>query len=163
VSVSNDSTRIRLVVSGIQRINQGRRGDSVTHWHTRFLFSTNLKSSTGTTIYTTEADYAQNWISTRAWDAGSLVTSVRPVARPGMLGNNVWVARGAGSLRVNVDNMTQPYRITLHDLSGREVFRKASIPADCRSTEIPMPGGGPATYTLEVRAGKDADIRVVAF
>jgi hypothetical protein len=163
VSVSDDSTRIRLVVSGIQRINQGRRGDSVTHWHTRFLFSTNLKSSTGTTIYTTEADYAQNWISSRAWDAGSGVTPVvEGRRRTGMLGNNVWLTRGAGALRVNVDNMSQPYRITLRDLSGREVFRKAAIPADCRSTEIVAPGAQ-ATYTLEIRAGRETDTRVVTF
>jgi hypothetical protein len=162
VSVSDDSLRIRLVVSGIQRINQGRRGDSVTHWHTRFLFNTNLKSSTGTTIYTTEADYTQNWISSRTWDATGGITALRGSAR-GMLENNVWSKAGRGSLRVHVDNMTKPYAIFLHDLRGREVFRRTDIPSGTSMTEITAPGSAQSVYTLQVRVGSERASKIVTF
>ncbi len=161
VQISADSLRIRLVVSGIQRINQGRRGDSVTHWHTRFLFDASIASATGAPIYTTEADYAQNWISTREWSGE--VIPVKPAARISMLGNNVSFARGPGSLRVNVDNMSKPYSITLRDVRGREVFSRADIPANQRSTEIKAPGATQAVYTLEVRSAGDAYSKVVTF
>src|SRR5690606_42010921 len=103
VQVSTDSLRIRLKVSGILRINQGRRGDSVTHWHTRFLFDSSIASADGETIYTTEADYAQNWINTaRTWSGGSVpidtttpppdtTTALQPYN--GKLGDNVWFSR----------------------------------------------------------------------
>jgi hypothetical protein len=154
------------VVSGLQRINQGRRGDTVTHWHTRFLFTgggSGLKAASGTTLYTTEADYAQNWISTRSWDAGSGVVAVGQVARKGVLDGNVWLNRGSGYLRVHVDNMTKPYRITLRDLRGREAFRKSDIPGANRVTEIVAPSSAQAVYTLEVRTQDDAYSKVVTF
>jgi hypothetical protein len=162
VSVSDDSMRIHVVVSGIMRINQGRRGDSVTHWHTRFLFANAIKSKGGDTLYTKEADYAQNWISTRNWNSTTAIKPATGRASSGIEGN-VWFAHGAGLLRVNVDNMTKPYQITVRDLKGREVFRKANIDAGIRSTEIAAPASNQAVYAIEVRSGGDAYSKVVTF
>jgi hypothetical protein len=174
VQVSLDSMSIRLKVSGILRINQSRRGDTVTHWHTRFLFNPGIRSVTGDSIYTTEADYAQNWINTtRTWNGGSVaidtttpsdtdtVVSLRP--RINMLGNNVWLARSPGVIRVNVDNMGQPYQVVLRSVSGRVLFRSSDIPAHVRATEIKAPGSTQAVYTIEVRSGHEAYTRIVTF
>jgi hypothetical protein len=163
VSVSTDSLRIRMVVPNIRRINQERRGDTVTHWHTRFLFSSNLKSKTGATIYTTEADYAQNWISSRAWSGAVIPVKPGVNSRLSLLGNNVSFTRGAGVLRVSVDNMTQPYRVTLRDLQGRVLFEKADIPHNMTTTEIASPSAGMAVYNIEVRSGNDAYSKILTF
>ncbi len=162
VAVSTDSLRIRLVVPGIRRINQERRGDTVTHWHTRFLFSSNIKSATGETLYTKEADYAQNWIATREWEGDVLdPTSVFGRVAP-MLERNVWLARTPGSLRVNVSNLSKPYDVVLRDLKGRAVFEKRDIPARETVTEIKAPGAQ-AVYTLEVRSAGESYSKVVTF
>jgi hypothetical protein len=168
VQVSLDSMRIRLKVSGIQRINQERRGDSVTHWHTRFLFSNTIRSATGDSIYTTEADYAQNWISNRTWTGGRLqydtvVVSVNPRNRVSLLQDNVWLARAPGVLHVNVDNMTQSYQVTLRDLKGRTVFQRKDIPQNVRATEIRAPGATQAVYTVEILSAGEAYSKVVTF
>jgi hypothetical protein len=168
VQVSLDSMRIRLKVSGILRLNQGRRGDSVTHWHTRFLFDTSIAAANGSKIYTTEADYAQNWINTsRTWTGGALaptdtVVSLRP-ARMGMLANNVWLARAPGVIRVNVDNMSAPYHVSLRDVAGKVLFRSGEIAAHTRATEIKSPGATQGVYTIEVRSGAEAYSKIVTF
>jgi hypothetical protein len=59
--------------------------------------------------------------------------------------------------------MTKPYRITLRDLRGREIFRKSDIPGADRVTEIVAPSSAQAVYTLEVRAQDDAYSKVVTF
>ena len=198
VQVSLDSMRIRLKVSGIQRINQGRRGDSVTHWHTRFLFrgvsfTTQRRqtgsgfdttytyhypiSASGDTLYTTEADYAQNWISNRTWNGGSVAidTSALPVdttpdtipnfirQRVTNLQNNVWLSRAPGLIRVNVDNMTQPYHVTLRDVAGRVMFRSGETPAQVRAVAIKAPSATQGVYMIEVRSRDESYYKVVTF
>jgi hypothetical protein len=80
-----------------------------------------------------------------------------------MLGNNVSFVPGSGFLRVSVDNMTQPYAITLRDLKGREVFRKTNIAAGVRTTEIAAPAASQSVYAVEVRSAGDAYSKVVTF
>ena len=175
VQVSMDSLRIRIKVPGILRINQERRGDTVTHWHTRFLFDASISSADGEPLYTTEADYAQNWISERAWDGGSVpidtstiidtvpedtTTALNP--RFGTLQNNVWLARTPGVIHVNVDNMTQPYSVMLRDITGRVLFRR-EVPARTRATAITAPGATQAVYTVEVRSAGERYTRIVTF
>ncbi len=162
VEVSDDSLRIRLVVPGIRRINQDRRGDTVTHWHTLFLFSTNIKSVSGNSLYTLEADYAQNWIATRGWDPGGQVVSAG-APKASSLESRVWFSRAQGRLRVHADGMTQPYEIALRDLNGRAVFRRRGLAPEARVTEIPAPGASQSVYTVEIRAGNDAYRKVVTF
>ncbi len=172
VLVSLDSLRIHLKVSGIKRINQERRGDSVTHWHTRFLFDSSITSVDGEKIYTTEADYAQNWISARIWNGGSVpidttttppdtTTALRP--HIDMLSNNVWLSRAPGLIRVNVDNMREPYQVMLRDISGRTLFRRNNIAPSVRATEIRTPGTTQGVYTIEVRSGRDSYVKIVTF
>jgi hypothetical protein len=162
VTVSDDSLRIRLVVPGILRINQQRRGDTITHWHTRFLFDGTLASTTGATLYTTEADYAQNWISNRVWNGGGTVISVTPGSdtRISMLDSKVWFTRGAGMLRVHVDVM-QAYQVALTDLSGRVLERKSGSRAT--PVEFRAPSASPGVYLIEVRADGDSYVRRVMF
>lgn len=167
VAVSTDSLRIRVVVPGIRRINQERRGDTVTHWHTRFLFSSAIKSATGEALYTQEADYAQNWISTRAWEGDVLppppdtVTNLR--AQAGMLASHVWFARSPGVIRVNVDNMTRSYNVALRDLAGRTLFRSGEVAPTTRAVEIKAPAATQAVYTIEVNSGRESYRKVVTF
>lgn len=169
VQVSLDSMRIRLKVPGILRINQQRRGDSVTHWHTLLTFAKSIRSATGDTIYTTEADYAQNWIDTaRAWSGGALPPSDTVVGlfsrdHASRLQDNVWFAHAPGLLRVHVDNLTVPYQLTLRDLKGRAVFRKSDVPQGVHVTEIKVPGAAQAVYTIEVRTAHDAYSKIVTF
>ena len=176
VQVSADSLRIRIKVPGILRINQQRRGDSVTHWHTRFLFNAGIRSASGDSIYTIEADYAQNWISDRTWDGGSIPIDTSTIIdtipedttsalrfRIGTLQNNVWLSRAPGSLRVNVDNMRTAYDIALRDISGRLLYRRTDIPASVRSTEIKAPAASQAVYTVEVRSAGERYSKVVLF
>lgn len=177
VQVSLDSMRIRLKVSGILRLNQGRRGDSVTHWHTRFLFDSTIASTTGEKIYTTEADYAQNWISARTWNGGSVLidtsttlppdttdttgTSLRP--QVGRLADNVWFSRSPGVIRVNVDNMTRAYNVTLRDLTGRTWYRSGEVAPATRAVEIKAPAATQSVYTIEVNSGREAYRKIVTF
>lgn len=173
VQVSTDSLRIRLKVSGIKRINQERRGDSVTHWHTRFLFDSTIAAADGEKIYTTEADYAQNWISARTWNGGSIpidtttppppdtTTALRPHIN--MLSSHVWIARAPGVIRVNVDNMRAAYQVVLRDITGRVLFHSREIPAHVRATEIRTPAASQGVYTLEVRSGRDHYTKIVTF
>lgn len=168
VQVSLDSMRIRLKVSGIMRINQGRRGDTITHWHTRFLFDSTLASAAGEKMFTTEADYAQNWISNRTWDGGNLaydttVTAIDTRSRATRLEGNVWFTRSPGNLRVHIDNMNAPYDIALRDVSGRMVYQKTGIPASERMTEIKAPRANQAVYTIEIRGAGDRYSKVVLF
>jgi hypothetical protein len=155
VQVSLDSLRIRIKVPGILRLNQGKRGDTVTHWHTLFTFSGSIVSATGDSIYTTEADYAQNWINTaREWTGGTLVDTVPTdtvvnIRRASMLQSKVWFTQRPGIVNVNVDNM-KPYVVMLRDLHGRVLERKsgsAGVPM-----QIKAPGTTQAVYSLEIRS-----------
>jgi hypothetical protein len=162
-SISLDSMRIYLKVPGIKRINQERRGDSVTHWHTQFTFPAALKSAAGEAMFTTEAAYAQNWISDRTWDGGKLIyDTVVSVSneRISMLGTKVWVTSAAGALQVHVDEMAA-YEVTLNDLSGRVLARKSGSQA--KVIEFKAPSSTQAVYVLKVRSGRDAYSRKVTF
>ncbi len=159
VQVSLDSLRIRLKVSGVLRINQARRGDSVTHWHTMLTFASTIRSATGDTIYTTEADYAQNWINTtRSW-TGGVVTSVAKPKTASMLENKVWFTRGAEMLNVNVDNM-KPFEARLRDVAGRTLSRvsgTAGMPGLLR-----IPAGTQGIFTLEVRSAGEVYSKILS-
>jgi hypothetical protein len=168
VHVSLDSLRIRLKVSGLMRLNQGRRGDSVTHWHTLLKFASSIRSSTGDTIYTTEADYAQNWIDTsKSWTGGRLVYDTIPTIvgvnhgkRATMLQNSVWFTRSPGLVRVNVDNM-KPYTVFLRDTKGRVLAEAAGSPGV--PTVLRTPGATQAVYTVEIRSEGESYSRIVTF
>jgi hypothetical protein len=165
IQVSTDSLRIRLKVSGIKRLNQDRRGDSVTHWHTVFFFGKKLLSSTGDSIYTNEADYAQNWINTtREWNGGKLTydTVVVPIGirQPSQLQNNVWFKQGRGFVDVNVDNM-KPYAVVVRDLHGRVVDRKAGTAGV--PMQIKAPGATQSVYTLEVKSEGESYSKLFTF
>lgn len=169
IQVSTDSLRIRLKVSGIKRLNQDRRGDSVTHWHTVFFFGPKLVSATGDSIYTNEADYAQNWINTtREWDGGKLTydTLVTPkdtvvgLRQPTRLQNNVWFTQRPGFINVNVDNM-RPYLVVLRDLHGRVVDRKAG--AAGVPMQIKAPGATQSVYTLEIKSEGESYRKLFTF
>ncbi len=172
VQVSLDSLRIRLKVSGVKRLNQDKRGDTTTHWHTLFMFSNKIVSSTGDSIYTTEADYAQNWINTtREWNGGKLdydtvvvaVDTTPPIVvlrQSSRLQNNVWFTQRPGLINVNVDNM-KPYQVFLRDLHGRVVDRKvgaAGVPL-----QINAPGTTQAVYTLEVKSEGESYRKIFTF
>ncbi len=161
VAVSNDSLRVHLVVPGILRLNQGRRGDTITHWQTQFTFS-NLTSATGGANYTTEASYAQNWISSRTWNA-ALATptpaSISVAQKSSLLGNHVWFTTSPGFLHVNVD-IAGPYRAMLYDLQGR-VLAQAS--GSGSALEFKAPRNAQSLYLLEVHSGSDAYNKVVMF
>ncbi len=160
IYVSLDSLRIRLKVPGILRINQGRRGDSVTHWHTEFTFTQGIRSATGDSLYTTEAAYAQNWINTtREWTGGKLNVVALASRRFSALENNVWFTGGSGILRVNVDN-TQSYTVFLRDTRGRVLEERAGRPGV--ATEFKAPGNL-AVYIIEVRSSSDSYSKLVAF
>jgi hypothetical protein len=159
VQVSLDSMRIRLKVSGVLRINQARRGDSVTHWHTLLTFASSIRSAAGDTIYTTEADYAQNWINTtRSWTGGAV--SVLPSKRTTMLQNKVWFTRGENTLHVNVDNM-KPYEALLRDISGRTLSRVSGVAG--KAAQLQVPAGTQGVYTLEVRSAGETYNKILSF
>ncbi|MCD6024766.1 MAG: Cytochrome c class [Fibrobacteria bacterium] len=163
IQVSTDSLRIRLKVSGIKRLNQDRRGDSVTHWHTVFFFGPKLLSKTGDSIYTNEADYAQNWIDTTTWNGGSIPRDTQVVVglrQPSRLQNNVWFTQRPGFVNVNVDNM-KPYLVVLRDLHGRVVDRKAG--AAGVPLQIKAPGAAQSVYTLEVKSEGESYSRIFTF
>ena len=163
VSISNDSMRIHLVVPGIKRINQvesGVRGDSIVHWHTQFTISANLMSASGAANYTTEAAYAQNWVSSRTWDP-TIVTSIAPSKPISMLGEKAWFTSRPGMLRVNVDNLGKSYEAVLRDLQGRVLLRRdgnSGVPL-----EISAPSATQSMYLIEVRSGSDGYSKVVLF
>jgi hypothetical protein len=158
VAISNDSMRIRLVVPNIRRINQDRRGDSVTHWHTQFEISAAVTSASGAPLYTTEAAYAQNWNSSRAWDP-TLITSVAP-QKISTLNSRVWVTAQAGVLSVHTDRIL-PFEATLRDMRGRLMARKKGDGVGL--LEFQAPAGSPAVYTLEIRALEETWRKVVLF
>lgn len=157
--LSNDSLRIHLTVSGILRINQGQRGDTITHWATKFMFN-NLTSSTGAVNFTTEATYAQNWISSRVWNAALPTPIVQQKIPQSQLGDHVWLTTSSGLLHVNVD-MAQPYRATLLNLQGRILSQENG--SNAVSLEFKAPGATPSLYLLEVHSGSEVYGKVVFF
>ncbi len=161
IYISLDSMRIRLKVPGVLRINQGRRGDSVTHWHTRFTFASSIRSSTGDTNYTTEADYAQNWINTtREWTGGKIIPVAIRTPHASMLESLVWFTGDAGILRVNVDIMAS-YTGILRDLQGRVLSKQTGSHA--APLEFKAPEKNQSLYLLEIRSGSDSYNRIVMF
>ncbi len=163
VSVSTDSMRIHLVVPGIKRINQvesGVKGDSIVHWHTQFTISANLMSISGAANYTTEAAYAQNWISSRTWDP-AIVTAVAPSRHLSLLENKVWFVSKPGNLRVNVDNMSSPYQAILRDPQGRVLLVREGTPGT--SMEIAAPKASQSVYLIEIRSDGDSYRKIVTF
>jgi hypothetical protein len=158
-TISNDSLRIHLTVPGIQRINQSRRGDTITHWVTHFLIN-NLAGANSATNFTNEAWYAQNWISARTWDPVAPTPIAPATQRISMLDNHVWHTAGQGFLRVNVD-LAGTYRVTLRDMQGRALARRDGSGAG--EMEFAAPGHTQSLYLLEVRSGLDTYTRVVTF
>jgi hypothetical protein len=170
LKVSADSMRIRLVVPGIKRINQDKRGDTVTHWHTQFKIQSNLKSAANETMYTTEAAYAQNWIGSRTWTGDTLtipapppdtdtVVSVMP-QKISMLGNKVWLTGGARVIRVHVDVM-QAFEVILTDFSGRVLARKSG--SNGEAVEFKAPYASQGVYLVKVRSQGETYMRAITF
>ncbi len=158
-TISNDSLRIHLTVPGILRINQSRRGDTITHWTTHFLFN-NLTSSTSTANFTNEAWYAQNWISSRTWNAAA-PTAIQGVSRRiSTLDNHVWFSQTGGVLRVNTD-ILKPYAVLLRDMHGR-ILAKGNG-SGTGQLEFKAPGKTQSLYIVEILSGSDAYRKVVIF
>ena len=159
-TLSNDSMRIHLTVPGIQRINQSRRGDSVTHWVTHFLVN-NLASSTSAANFTNEAWYAQNWVSARTWNAAAPTPIVSMRHKISTLDSHIWyTVAGPGLLRVNMD-ITGSHEATLRDLQGRILSRQTATGAG--HVEFSSPTRTQSIYLLEVKSGSDSYAQVVTF
>ncbi len=158
VAVSADSLRIHLAVPGIRRLNQEPRGDTTTHWYTKFAFN-NLKSADGLPNFTDEATYVQNWISPRTWEPGdpTRVTGASPVSP---LASRVWFDRSPGLLRVHVDVM-HPYQVALGDVKGRVLARRNGSGGG--SVEFRLPSGTKGVHVVEVRSGADVYRKAVSF
>lgn len=158
VDVSGDRMRIHLEVPGIRRINQDRRGDTVTHWQTHFAFN-DLASAAGAPNFTDEATYTQNWISPRTWDPGEPTRIARAVT-VSPLQDRVWFTRSPGLLRVHVDVM-EPYQVSLGDVRGRVLGRRTGSGGG--SVEFTRPRGNPGVHVVEVRSGADVYRKTVSF
>ena len=130
------------------------------HWHTQFTISANLMSISGAANYTTEAAYAQNWISSRTWDP-AIVTAVAPSRHLSLLENKVWFVSKPGNLRVNVDNMSSPYQAILRDPQGRVLLVREGTPGT--SMEIAAPKASQSVYLIEIRSDGDSYRKIVTF
>ncbi len=164
-TLSNDSLRVHLTVPGILRINQSKHGDTTTHWVTHFLVN-NLVSSGSAANFTNEAWYAQNWISTRTWNATAPTPTPTPTSlfreRPlSPLESHVWYTVGvSGLLRVNVD-LNGAYQALLRDLQGRVLSRQNGTGAG--HLDFSAPSHVQSLYLLEVKQGSNSYAHVVTF